>query len=42
VRTRRNVDEITLFKSVGTAMEDLAASQMIVTAASDRTIDPGQ
>jgi ornithine cyclodeaminase len=28
---RRNDDEITLFKSVGTALEDLAAAQMVVS-----------
>jgi ornithine cyclodeaminase/alanine dehydrogenase-like protein (mu-crystallin family) len=33
-------DEIIMFKSVGTAIEDLAAAQMIVTAASDRKILP--
>ncbi len=26
---RKNVDEITLFKSVGTAIEDLAAAQLV-------------
>jgi alanine dehydrogenase len=30
---RRSADEITLFKSVGAALEDLAAAQLIVTAA---------
>ena len=30
---RRNVDDITLFKSVGTAIEDLAAASLLVTLA---------
>jgi ornithine cyclodeaminase len=33
VRGRRTREEITLFKSVGTALEDLAAAQLIVAAA---------
>ncbi len=37
VAGRGNADEITLFKSVGTALEDLAATQMIIAAAAGRT-----
>ncbi len=36
VTGRRGADEITLFKSVGTAIEDLAAAKLIVAAASER------
>ena len=33
VRGRKNVDDITLFKSVGTAIEDLAAAGLLVKLA---------
>jgi ornithine cyclodeaminase len=36
VRGRVRADEITLFKSVGTAIEDLAAAQLIVAEATQR------
>jgi ornithine cyclodeaminase/alanine dehydrogenase-like protein (mu-crystallin family) len=36
VAGRKSNDEITLFKSVGTAIEDLAAAQMVVAAATAR------
>lgn len=37
VRGRNNNDEITMFKSVGTAIEDLAAARMVVAAAGGMT-----
>jgi ornithine cyclodeaminase len=39
IEGRVSEQEITLFKSVGTAIEDLAAAQMIVAAASDSTTE---
>jgi ornithine cyclodeaminase len=35
VAGRRTADEITLFKSVGTALEDLAAARLLLQAAGD-------
>jgi alanine dehydrogenase len=36
IHGRRSADEITLFKSVGTALEDLAAAQLIVAGVTQR------
>jgi alanine dehydrogenase len=38
---RRGADEIILFKSVGTAIEDLCAAKLIVAAAQTKTQHPG-
>jgi alanine dehydrogenase len=36
IQGRSGVEEITLFKSVGAALEDLAAARLIVAAAAER------
>jgi alanine dehydrogenase len=38
---RRNVDEIILFKSVGTAIEDLAAAELVLSAATSAPLRRG-
>jgi len=37
---RRSADEITLFKSVGTALEDLAAAELVLQAADNPPLSP--